>query len=112
MAPSIPKTGELPANPVPSDAISFVSGELLYVRNCAVCHGPQGRGDGPVVQFWMAAAKKPANLAEARIGQQTDGALYVTISQGFGTMPPLRENLDVRERWDVVNYVRGLSKAK
>jgi mono/diheme cytochrome c family protein len=109
-APSIPKTGELPTNPVSADAVSLARGQELYGRNCAVCHGPNGLGDGPVVQFWKADAKPPANLTEARIGQQTDGALYVTIAQGFGTMPPLRENLNVRERWDVVNYVRGLSK--
>jgi mono/diheme cytochrome c family protein len=88
----------------------LVRGEQLYNRNCAVCHGPKGQGDGPVTQFWKADAKRPANLTEQRIGQQTDGALYVTMSQGFGTMPPLRENMTVRERWDVVNYVRNLSK--
>jgi mono/diheme cytochrome c family protein len=109
-APSVPKTGELPANPVPADPVSLSRGQQLYGRNCAICHGPQGQGDGPVTKFWKADAKRPANLTEARIGQQTDGALYVTISQGFGAMPPLRENLNVRERWDVVNTVRSLSK--
>jgi mono/diheme cytochrome c family protein len=109
-APSIPKNGELPPNPVPADPVSLARGEQLFNRNCAVCHGPQGQGDGPVTQFWKADAKRPANLTEQRIGQQTDGALYVTMSQGFGTMPPLRENMAVRERWDVVNYVRSLSK--
>jgi hypothetical protein len=34
----------------------------------------------------------------------------VTISQGFGQMPALGENVDVRSRWDLVNYVRGFSK--
>ncbi len=110
-APRIPETGELPANPVPADPVSLARGQQLYSRHCAVCHGPQGGGDGPVTQFWKPdAEERPANLTEARIGQQTDGALYVTISQGFGVMPPLRENLNVRERWDVVNYVRSLSK--
>lgn len=110
VAPSIPKTGELPTNPVPADPVSLTRGAELFDRNCAVCHGAQGKGDGPVTQFWKADAKRPANLTDPRIAQQTDGALYVTISQGFGAMPPLRENLSVRERWDVVNYVRTLSK--
>lgn len=109
-APSLPHNGELPVNPVPADAVSLARGKQLYGEHCAVCHGPAGKGDGPVVQFWKADAKRPANLTEPRLGQQTDGALYLTISQGFGVMPPLRENLSVRERWDVVNYVRTLSK--
>lgn len=109
-APSIPQTGGLPTNPVPADAVSLVRGQQLYTHHCSVCHGLQGKGDGSVAQFWKADVKRPANLTEPRIGQQTDGALYLTIAQGFGIMPPLRENLSVRERWDVVNYVRGLSK--
>lgn len=108
--PSIPKTGDLPTNPVSADAVSLARGQQLYLNNCSVCHGPQGKGDGQVTQFWKADAKRPANLTEPRIGQQTDGALYLTIAQGFGVMPPLRENVNVRERWDVVNYVRSLSK--
>lgn len=109
-APSLPHNGELPTNPVSADPISLARGQQLYANNCAVCHGAQGKGDGTVVQFWKADAKRPANLTEPRIGQQTDGALYLTIAQGFGVMPPLRENLNVRERWDVVNYVRSMGK--
>ncbi len=109
-APGLPHAGELPTNPVPADAVSLARGKQLYGYHCAVCHGPQGTGDGPVTKFWQANVKPPANLTEPRIGQQTDGALYLTIAQGFGVMPPLRENLSVRERWDIVNYVRTLSR--
>ncbi|MCX7669089.1 MAG: cytochrome c [Anaerolineae bacterium] len=109
-APSLPHNGELPTNPVAADPVSLVRGKQLYGYHCAACHGPQGKGDGPVTQFWKADAKRPANLTEPRIGQQTDGALYLTIAQGFGVMPPLRENLSVRERWDIVNYVRTLGQ--
>ncbi|MEJ5198015.1 MAG: cytochrome c [Anaerolineae bacterium] len=109
-APGLPHNGELPTNPVAADPVSLARGKQLYGHHCAVCHGPQGKGDGPVTQFWKADAKRPANLTEPRIGQQTDGALYLTIAQGFGVMPPLRENLSVRERWDIVNYVRTLGQ--
>jgi mono/diheme cytochrome c family protein len=35
----------------------------------------------------------------------------MTISNGTQAgMPPLNENLTVRERWDVVNYVRQLQQ--
>jgi len=108
--PSVPKNGKLPSNPVPADAVSLQRGELLFQRNCAPCHGTDGKGDGPVAKYFKADAKKPADLTDPRMATQSDGAVYITISQGFGTMPPLNENLDQRSRWDVVNYVRTLSK--
>ena len=108
--PSLAKTGELPVNPVPADAVSLERGAELFARNCALCHGAGGLGDGSITQYWKPEMKKPANLTEARMKTMSDGSLYLTISQGFGTMPPLNVNLNVRERWDVVNYVRSLSQ--
>jgi mono/diheme cytochrome c family protein len=95
-------------NPVPSDGVSLERGEALYGFHCAVCHGQLGQGDGSVVEFWREDARHPADLTESRIGEYPDGTLYRIITQGFGAMPPLRENLTERQRWDVINYVRTL----
>jgi S-disulfanyl-L-cysteine oxidoreductase SoxD len=107
---SLPKDGQLPANPVPSDAVSLQRGQQLFGTTCAPCHGPAGQGNGSITGFWKADAQHPADLTDPRLKEQSDGALYLTISQGYGAMPPLNENLDVRSRWDVVNYVRSLSQ--
>jgi len=107
---SLSKDGALPDNPVPADAVSLQRGEILFNINCVPCHGKDGKGDGPLTEYWMADARRPADLTEPRMAQQSDGALYLTISQGFGAMPPLDENLNPRERWDVVNFVRSLSQ--
>jgi len=107
---SVPKNGKLPINPVPADAVSLQRGRQIYGTTCAPCHGTGGQGDGPVTKFWTADAKRPADLTDPRMKEQSDGALYLTISQGYGAMAPLNENLSVRSRWDVVNYVRSLSK--
>ena len=95
-------------NPVPADEVSLQRGELLYGFHCSVCHGELGAGDGPVVAFWAEDARRPANLTEPRIGQYPDGTLYRIITQGVGAMPPLRENVTERQRWDVINYLRTL----
>jgi S-disulfanyl-L-cysteine oxidoreductase SoxD len=108
--PSLPKDGKLPSNPVPADAVSLQRGQQLFATTCAPCHGSAGQGDGSVTKFWKPDAKRPANLTDPRMQEQSDGALYLTISQGYGAMAPLNENLDVRSRWDIVNYVRSLSK--
>lgn len=108
--PSLPKDGKLPENPVPADAVSLQRGEILYRIHCALCHGETGLGDGPMTASWKADMRPPADLTEQRMAEQSDGSLYLTISLGYGAMPPLRENLTPRERWDVVNYVRSLSQ--
>ncbi len=103
-----PTTGGVPFNPVPADAVSLQRGEVLYKMHCALCHGETGHGDGPMVKFWRKDANHPADLTATRIATQPDGALYLTITQGFGAMPALSENLTPRQRWDVINYVRSL----
>jgi mono/diheme cytochrome c family protein len=100
----------IPENPVPADQVSLDRGRELFNRNCTLCHGEAGQGNGPITQFWNAEMRKPANLTEERMKTMSDGTVYITISNGYGTMPPLRENLDVRERWDTVNFVKTLSQ--
>jgi len=96
------------ANPVPADEVSLQRGEILYRFHCAVCHSQTGQGNGPVVKFWREDARQPANLTVARFSQYPDSALYRILAQGIGGMPPLRENLTERQRWDLINYVRTL----
>ena len=96
------------ANPVRADEVSLQRGGILFDLNCAVCHGSGGHGDGAVIKFWAADARMPANLMADRVQQYSDGAIYTFITQGIGAMPPLRENLSERQRWDVINYLRSL----
>ena len=102
----IPNLGA-PKNPVPADVTSTSRGQELFNINCTACHGADGKGNGPVAAFLR--NKKPIDLT-GPIGQSlSDGAIFMTITNGTqGGMPALNENLTVRERWDVVNYVRQL----
>jgi mono/diheme cytochrome c family protein len=95
-------------NPVPADEVSLQRGALLFDMYCSVCHGAQGQADGPVVAFWRPDARHPANLTEGRIAQYPDAGLYQVINRGIGAMPPLRENVNERQTWDIVNYVHTL----
>jgi mono/diheme cytochrome c family protein len=96
---------EFPVNPIPVDEISLQRGSILYGIHCQVCHGAQGHGDGPLVSYFD---RTPQNLTAEQITSEFDGSVYLTIVQGFGQMPSLAENLTMRERWDVINYVRTL----
>ncbi len=105
---AIPNMGA-PTNPVPADAASIARGAELFNINCTACHGTDAKGDGPVAAFLQ--NKKPADLTGPIVSSLSDGAIFLTIANGtVGGMPALNENLTVRERWDVVNYVRTLQK--
>lgn len=106
---SIPNMGA-PENPVPADETSIARGAQLFAINCQMCHGASGEGNGT-----MAAniVNKPANLTLDVTQSKSDGSLFLTISNGvLGRMPPLNENLTVRDRWDLVNFIRTLAAAK
>lgn len=113
-----------PQNPVPADETSIARGAQLYAINCQMCHGEAGQGNGTISAFLV--KKKPADLTSELVQSKSDGSLFLAISNGIfnpnntlfpevefsGQMPPLNENLTVRERWDVVNYIRTLKSAE
>jgi mono/diheme cytochrome c family protein len=100
---------EFPTNPIPADDISLQRGKILYDIHCLLCHGPKGQGDGPLAEEF---ARTPENLVGTRARAEFDGSVYLAIQSGFGEMPSLAENLTVRERWDVVNYIRTFPEAE
>ncbi len=109
----IPGQGS-PANPVPADEVSVERGRVFFSQNCVQCHGADGAGNGIISGslLWQ-----PANLTSEAVQVKADGALFLTVSNGIlGAdgqihMPALNENLTVRDRWDVVNYIRTLKAA-
>ena len=106
---SIPGMG-VPENPVEADDASLARGAELFAINCKMCHGPTGNGRGPIAAFLK---NKPANLTSELVQSKSDGSFFLTISNGItGRMPPLNENLTVRERWDVVNFIRTLKASE
>lgn len=97
-----------PVNPVAADDISVARGRQLYDINCAQCHGLEGLGNGVI---GAALNNKPTDLSSERVIGLSDGSIFLTISNGVPQrMPALNENLNVRDRWDVVNYVRALQQ--
>ena len=92
-------------NPVPATADSLKRGKSFYETNCFVCHGSDGRGDGPVGQKFL--DKAPVDLNDPYTQDQADGELFFTLTRGRAKMPFYRDALSPSERWDVINYLKN-----
>ncbi len=91
-------------NPVPATPESVATGQYLFELNCLVCHGVEGRGDGPV---GLQLETAPVDMHEPYTQDQADGQLFFTITRGRVTMPYYRDALSQEERWHVINYIRA-----
>jgi mono/diheme cytochrome c family protein len=96
-------------------------GKDLFAKACAGCHGPEGKGDGPVPGRFDFVAL-PANLtmpADSIKIRSTmmesiprDEDLFRTITRGMpGTAMWSYRALPAADRWALVAYVKSLSKA-
>jgi mono/diheme cytochrome c family protein len=98
----VPDEAAAVENPVAPTKESLQSGKSLFDLQCKACHGESGKGDGLI---------KSANLTTPEFLAQTDGAIHYKIYQGRGVMPSF-STLPDEQLWDLVNYVRSLSKVR
>ncbi|MFQ5743562.1 MAG: c-type cytochrome [Acidobacteriota bacterium] len=91
-------------NPVPSDAASIERGRALFADHCAPCHGADGKGKGVLLK----ELGELGDLAELVGSDVSDGYLYSIIRHGGISMPAYGTDLDPRERWELVDYLRTL----
>lgn len=91
---------------VPFTIGSITRGAQIYARHCVLCHGGDGRGDGPQAATLPIA---PADLTAPHLFFHTDGDLYWFVSDGLdgGIMPGFARNLDDGQRWDVINFIKA-----
>jgi len=85
---------------------NLARGEVLFVKYCTGCHGPQGEGG----RYRFLRGPDPANLTSPSIGKKSDADLLKTIHDGKPNMPPWNFRLSEMEREDVLAYVRTLVK--
>lgn len=95
----------------PSDA-NTAEGKRLYEINCKVCHGDKGEGNGQIVELpdggdGPFTARPPAY--STRLKEINDGQMFYSVSYGKGMMGGYGFQLSVKERWQVIQYIKGLA---
>lgn len=107
----VPKeAGSSQAVAATSDLGSGPDGEGLFQRNCAVCHGDEGRGDGPAA---AGLRPPPADFTDPeRMGDLSLDDMLKAVSGGKGFMPSFEKLLSPEELRAVLRYIRSLSKEK
>ena len=96
-------------NPVARTPESLERARRVYQVNCAVCHGPDGRGGGVLAPYYArgaAAPVPPTDLASPRVRARTDGQLWWIVRHGLGNMPPFEDLLAEDEVWLAVRFIR------
>jgi mono/diheme cytochrome c family protein len=94
-------------NPVASNESSIAAGQKIYLKRCIACHGKTGNGDGPDAAD---LGIHPAKLSDPAVREETDGALFWKITVGKKPMPNYGTRLSPSDRWNVINYLRSLTK--
>ena len=75
-------------NPLPGNDATVALGAGVFQTNCAVCHGPAGLGDGPMVQRLDEAGYSPRVSMDLTAAGPTfempDGEFYQIVTRGYG----------------------------
>ena len=108
MAQGDPEAAKM-KNPVAATQESLNTGQQLYQRHCASCHGKNGQGG---------SGNDLIPAAPSLVGGQwkhgsTDGEIFKVIKEGVPpdfNMTPWGDRLKDQDIWNILNYIRSLAK--
>ena len=103
-------TGKLDGAPVKEMPFAIAEADLnrgqeRYNIYCTPCHDGTGNGRGMVVQRGY---RQPPSFHIERLKTADAGYLFDVITNGFGAMPDYKAQIDARDRWRIIAYVRAL----
>ncbi len=91
---------------IPLTEKDLEEGKRLYLIQCAICHGEQLDGNGPLYSSGKFAAM-PANLKSGeKYLKMSQGRIYHGIVYGKNMMGSYASQLDTKQRWQVVSYIK------
>jgi mono/diheme cytochrome c family protein len=90
-------------SPFHATEATIAKGKALYEIYCLVCHGEQGKGDGPI----SSKIPPPPSYKSERLLAYPPGRIFHVITMGANKMPSYAVQLVPEERWLVITYVRS-----
>ena len=105
------KSGDQPATtfPFPITKAILERGQQRFNIYCAPCHDRMGTGLGMVVRRGM---RRPPSYHIDRLRESPPGYFYDVIANGFGAMPDYAAQIEPRDRWAIVAYIRVLQRSQ
>ena len=97
-------------SPTHFSANSIMEGAALFPDHCAMCHGTEGRGDGPAA---TGLPVPPADLTAAHLWMHSDGELFwwlthgIEAPEGGQAMPGFAPILSEDQRWALIDFIRA-----
>jgi mono/diheme cytochrome c family protein len=98
-------------SPLPTMSITpaqMKEAERLYLINCAICHGPNLDGNGPL---WKGGdgpyPAAPRNLKDDYTKKLSDGQIFHVITYGKGQMGSYASQVFPEQRWWIISYIRS-----
>lgn len=96
---------DIDAFPLPVDKALIDRGHQRYDIYCSPCHGRLGNGLGMVQRRGF---KQPPSYHIERLRNAAVGRFYDVITNGYGAMLNYSQQIQVRDRWAIVAYIRAL----
>ena len=96
-------------NPVTSmSPVETKEAERLYLVNCAICHGANLKGNGPLYKDGAGPyPAKPASLVgDAKYENMPAGQMFYSVAYGKNLMGSYASQLSRKQRWMVIKYIK------
>lgn len=92
-------------NPLPPmDSVQLGEAQRLFMINCAICHGANMDAQGPLAVSGKVGGV--ANLKSKQYLAETEGQMFHVATFGKGNMGSYASQLDRKQRWMVVHYIK------
>ena len=98
-------------NPYEANEAVLARGKVVYDKQCAICHGEKGLGDGKLIirEDGSDGAYKavPPKYSE-RLAPMKDGEIFHSITYGKNLMGSHAAHVKADDRWKLVCYIKEL----